>query len=90
MVPFGGEHVIPRPLLVTLVFALPLLVVAFAVVMGGYALAQATGDAGGAGVLWWVAMGCLLLTCVDLILLIGVLGARSLGSPDERRDRGER
>jgi hypothetical protein len=80
---------IPRSVLFTLVFALPLLVVTFAVVMGGHALAQATGDATGAQVLWWVAMGCLMLTCVDLVLLIGVLGARSLGPPDGHGERDE-
>jgi hypothetical protein len=65
---------------------LPLLVVAFAVVMGGYALALATGDAPLAPGLWWVAMSCLMLICIDVILLVGVLGARSLGMSDGRRD----
>jgi hypothetical protein len=81
--------VIPRSVLLTLVFALPLLVVTFAVAMGGHALAQATSDAAGAQGLWWVAMGCLMLTCVDLVLLIGVLGIRSLGQPDDRNERDE-
>jgi hypothetical protein len=81
--------VVPRPLLITLVFALPLLVVSFAVVMGGYALAHATGDNAAAGVLWWVAMGCLILVCIDLILLVGILGAKALAPPDRRQDRSE-
>jgi hypothetical protein len=72
-----------------LVFALPLLVVAFAVVMGGYALAQATGDATAARALFWVAMACLMLTCVDLILLVGALGARALGPGADREDSDE-
>ncbi len=80
---------IPRSVIVALVFALPLLVVAFAVVMGGYALTLATGDSGGAHGLWWVAMSCLMLICVDVLLLVGVLGARSLGAPDGRRDDGD-
>jgi hypothetical protein len=78
--------VVPRSFLKTLVFALPLLVVGFAVVMGGYALAHATDDSAGAAVLWWVAMGCLMLICIDLVLLVGALGANAMGPPDRRQD----
>ena len=86
---FRGWEVIPRPLLFTIVFALPLTVVTFAVLMGGYALAHATGDAPAATVLWYMAMACMMLAGVDVILLIGVLGARALGTPEQRRDREE-
>jgi len=78
--------VVPRSFLKTLVFALPLLVVAFSVIMGGYALAHATDDGAGATVLWWVAMACLMLICVDLVLLVGALGANALGPEDSRQD----
>jgi hypothetical protein len=78
--------VIPRSFLKALVFALPVLVVSFAVVMGGYALAHGTNDSAGAAVLWWVAMGCLMLICVDLVLLVGALGATAIGPPDRRQD----
>ena len=78
--------VIPRPLLASLVFALPLLVVAFAVVLGGAALAQATLDLVGAQVLRWIAMSVLMLAVVDLILLVGVLGIHALADPKDRSD----
>jgi hypothetical protein len=79
--------VIPRPLLVILVFAWPLLVVAFAVVLGAAALAQATQDLPGALVLRWIAMGLLMLAVVDLVLLVGVLGVRALGEPSDAAER---
>lgn len=75
---------IPRLAFQILVGALVLLIVAFAVLMGGYALAQATGDATAAAVLWWVAIGCLLLTAVDLILLVGALGVAMITPPPPR------
>ncbi len=78
---------IPRPLLVILVFAWPLLVVAFAVVLGAAALAQATQDLPGALVLRWIAMGLLMLAVVDLVLLVGVLGVRALAEPSDAVDR---
>lgn len=70
---------IPRPVLTALVFALPLLVVAFSVLMGGAALASATEDIPGAQALRWVAIGVLMLSLVDIVLLVGVLGLNALG-----------
>ena len=61
--------------------------VAFAVLMGGSVLAGATGDADAAVVLRWVAVGVLMLTVADLILVVGVLGIRALADAD-RPDRG--
>jgi len=78
--------VVPRPVLTILVYALPLLIVVFGVLMGGFALAHGTGDQPAASVLWWVAMGCLMLVVTDLILLVGVLGIGSLSRPDHRQD----
>jgi len=66
--------VVPRSVLVVLVFALPVLVVAFGVLMGGAMLAQATLDEGGALALRWTAAAALMLLIVDLVLLIGALG----------------
>ncbi len=85
---------IPRRLLAVLVLTLPILVVAFAVVMGGQALAQATGDASGARGLFWVGMSCLMLLVVDLLLLVMALGInamdqRDAGSPAVRRETDE-
>jgi hypothetical protein len=78
--------VIPRSALVFLVFALPVLVVAFGVVLGGAALAQATQDLPAGLVLRWIAMGLLMLAIIDLILLVGVLGIRALDEPPDRSD----
>ena len=77
---------VPRQILAFLVYALPLLVVAFAVLMGGFSLASATNDQPGANVLWWIAMSCLMLTAADVVLLVGALGVNSLSRPDNRSD----
>lgn len=75
-----------RRVLLVLVFAQFVLLVAFAVLVGGYALAAATNDTPGATVLWWTAMGCLMLIVADVLLLVGVLGVSALVS-SESRDR---
>ena len=77
---------IPRRILTVLVFSLPVLVVAFGVLMGGFVLAQATEDAAGAKVLRWVAVSALMLTIADVVLLVGVLGIKALGDHDDRPD----
>jgi hypothetical protein len=76
--------VLPRSVLTILVFSLPILVVSFAALMGGSALARATQDAGAASALQWVAIGLLLLTVVDLVLLVGVLGLKALADDNDR------
>lgn len=67
-----------RRLLLILVFSQFVLLVAFAVLVGGYALAHATSDSAGAVVLWWAAMGCLMLFITTVLLLVGVLGVAAL------------
>ena len=74
---------IPRWFLVTLVFALPILVVTFGVVLGASALAGGLGDAAGSRGLFWVAMAALVLLVVNTLLMLIVLGLRAL---DERHD----
>ena len=76
---------IPRPLLVALVFSLPILVVTFAVILGAARLAGALGDAPAAKALLWVAMGALIVLVIDVLLLVGALGIQALGpdSPDD-------
>ena len=69
---------VPKPVLTVLVFALPILIVGYGVLMGGYALAQALQDQVAALVLRWVAAGCLILLVIDLILLVGSLGVNAL------------
>ncbi len=75
---------LPRSVLTTLVFALPILVVSFAVLMGGSALARATDDLAAARALQWIGVGILMLTVVDLVLLVGVLGLRALSDKEVR------
>ncbi len=70
---------VPKRFLSILVFGLPVLVVLFAVSVGGHALATEVSDSAGARGLWWVAIGVLVLLLSDLILLVGVLGIRALG-----------
>jgi hypothetical protein len=77
---------IPRSFLVTLVFALPILVVTFGVVLGASALASGLGDAAGSRGLFWVAMVALVLLVIDAVLMLLVLGLRAL---DERRDNDQ-
>ena len=62
------------------------LLAAFAVLMGGYALAAATSDTVGATVLWWVAIGCLLLIVIDVLLLVSVLGISALVATERQDD----
>jgi hypothetical protein len=63
-----------RRSILVFVIALFVLLVAFAVLVGGYALASATDDADGATVLWWIAMSCLMGIVMDVLLLVGALG----------------
>ncbi|MHB0955733.1 MAG: hypothetical protein ACYC0X_05070 [Pirellulaceae bacterium] len=77
-----------RRALLILLFAQFILLVAFAVLVGGYALAAATHDTSGAPVLWWTAMICLMLIVMDVLLLVGVLGISALVRA-ETRDRTE-
>jgi len=74
---------IPRWLLTTLVFAVPILAIAFGVVLGASLLTSALGDAAGSYGLFWFAMVALILLVIDALLLLVILGIRAL---DERRD----
>jgi hypothetical protein len=73
----------PRSLLKCFVFALPLLVVVFSVLMGGFLLTRATGDEPAAKVLQWIAVAALMGIVADLILLVGALGLRALAERDD-------
>ncbi len=76
---------VPRPLLTTLVFALPLLIVTFAVVSGVAALTDAMRDAAGAQVLRWISVGVVVLAVIDVLLLVSILGVRALSADDHQR-----
>lgn len=80
---------IPRRVLTTLVYALPLMVFAFAVLMGAAALTQAMQDEVGARVLRWIAAGVLLLAVTDMLLLLCILGLKALGDDDPTDLGGE-
>lgn len=67
-----------------LVLALPVLIVAFAVLMGGWGLAQGLGDPGGAAALRWIAIACLLLLVMDALLLLLALGLSAIEERDRR------
>lgn len=71
--------------LTVLVLALPVLVVAFAVVMGGWGLSQGMGDPAGATALRWVAIACLMLLVMDGVLLLMVLGLNAIEAGGGRR-----
>lgn len=79
---------IPRPVLAILVFALPLLIVTFAVVLGVSALTQAMQDEAGARALRWISVGVLSLAVIDMLLLLCALGMQALsrGDPERFRD----
>ena len=74
---------IPRPFLATLVFALPILVVTFGVVLGASTLASGLGDSAGSRGLLWVAIVALVLLVIDALLLLVALGLKAL---DQQRD----
>lgn len=77
----------PRQLLRTLVFGLAVLVVAFAVVMGGYALTSQLADKVAAHVFLGIGIGLLVLIVIDILLLLIALGIESLArSEDHRRE----
>lgn len=65
---------LPRPLLAILVFALPVLMVVFAVTSGGYVLLDSANDRAAVLALRPVAFILLALIVSDAILLVGVLG----------------
>ena len=71
----------PPTLLKVLVFGLAVLVVAFAVVMGGYAFAQGTAAGPNlvANTLYGVGIALLVLLVIDIVLLLVALGVNELG-----------
>ena len=74
----------PRQLLLILVYAIPFLTVGFSVLMGGYLLLRALGDATGASVFHAIAIGCVVLLATDFILLLAALGFDSLTRSEDR------
>ena len=74
---------VPKRMLQALVFALPLSVVGFAVLMGGSAMLRAMKDQPGGVVLAWIAAAFLLAGVADGLMLLIVLGLRALDEHDD-------
>jgi len=74
----------PRCCLTTLVFALPILAIAFGAFLGTAELMRALGDAGGARAMAWVALLDLVLLMVDGLCLLTVLGLAALAEDESR------
>ena len=80
---------VSRSFLAVLVYSLPILIVTFSVLMGAESIAQAAKDYTAALVLWWIALGCLLVTIIDLLLLVVTLGIEALTRHDHDRNVDE-
>jgi hypothetical protein len=76
--------VISRQILAALVLALPVLVLAFAVLAGASLLTSAMGDVAGARALRWIAVGALVVLTIDALLLLAALGIRAVEEEDRR------
>ncbi len=81
---------VPRRFIASLIIALCVLLVGFAVVGAGSALARGLGDWLGAAVLTWIAAACLLIALVVLVLLVVALGLNQLYGPCPPRRRPHR
>ena len=68
-----------------LVLALPVLVVGFAIFMGGFALAQAMQDRIGAAIYRNLAIACALVLAADVVLVVTILGLRAIEEPIEKQ-----
>ena len=79
---------VPHRILVVLVYALPVLIISLAVLMGGYALLHAANEspAIASTVFFWVGIGCLIFLIIDIVLLIGALGINAIAAGDERSE----
>lgn len=75
-----------RRLLSILVFSLPIIVVAFGIVMGSHALFVAAGDAAAAVATRWVGGSLAMLLVMDLILLVAMLGIRQLAEESRENE----
>ena len=86
--------IIPRPLLACLVYALPVLVVMFAVTGAGLLIVSGGNDRQAEIALRYVGFAILMALCADILLLVGTLGLAHLADSDEgvsrsRSDSGD-
>jgi hypothetical protein len=80
--------VVPKKVLQALVFAIPLTVMGFAVLMGGSAVVRAMDDPFGASVLAWIAAAFLMVGVADGLVLLVVLGLRALADHHQDSSTG--
>jgi hypothetical protein len=73
-----------RQTLLGLVVGLPLVVVIYAVVMGGAALLDTLGDGGGSLALRWVGFGLASLFAAGAIILLLLLGWERISRDQDR------
>lgn len=80
------QRLIPQGVLLLLVAVAIMLTIGFGLLMALGRILAAMGDLGGALVLDYIALGCGVLFVFDLILLVLVLGLRSVIEPEDRSD----
>lgn len=80
------QRLVPQGVLLLLVVVAIVLAIGFGLLMALGRLLAAMGDAGGGVVVDYIALGCGVLFVFDLILLVLVLGVRSLMEPEDRSD----
>jgi hypothetical protein len=78
------QRLIPQGVLLLLVAVAIVLAIGFGLLMALGRILAAMGDAGGGVVVDYIALGCGALFVLDLILLVLVLGVRSLTEPEDR------
>ncbi len=80
------QRLIPQGVLFLLVALALLFAIGFGLLMAVGRILGAMGDLGGAVVVDYMALGCGVLFVFDLILLVLVLGLRSVVEPEDRSD----
>lgn len=77
---------VPRWAVSALVLGLPVLLVAMAVVLSAAGLARGLGDGAGGRGLTWIGLALGILTVIDLLLLVMVLGLDALQRSENEKD----
>lgn len=81
---------IPRPLMACLVYALPILVVMFAVTSAGYLIVSGGNDRQAESALRYVGIALLMVLATDILLLVGALGLASIAEGDASSESNRR
>jgi len=80
------QRLVPQGVLLLLLAVAIVLAIGVGLLMALGRILAAMGDAGGGVVVAYIALGCGVLFVLDLILLVLVLGVRSLGEPEDQSD----